>query len=512
MCSKLFCCKSKDALLGLVWTCLLTAASFGSIKFLRTQDTEYFLKELKPTETIPVWIVGCLALLILPIAGILADVCLGRYTTLIGSTWIAWSGLILSGLVCILNQFSALPALVISLYIASMLLVITSLSNFFTNSIQFITDQLQGSSSDQISSFVHWYCGIIILEMVLLGHLRVNSEALLLTFAVLVSFFICFHYCFTYKWFVREPRSAQPYTTILGVVNFARKHKYPLRRSALTYWEEELPSRIDLAKTKYGGPYTNEQVEDVKTVLQLLKLLLPIFLVNTVTSYSVFSATFEHHLESLPPYSGIYVISGVRVLVAAIPVPCYELFIRPFFWKCMPRILTRIGIAIVVSLVGMTCYLLFDVSAHVTDKENIHVGLCMFLERNDSTLAVSGYLSMIPGTIVFVAYIVLYMSTVEFVIAQVPQSMKGVVIGFIHLLLFGSIMASYLLVLPFSYGYKLQHQSSSKISCGSVYYLTNLIVGTIGLLLFILVARKYKYRQRDEVINTHMFAEEYYSK
>ncbi len=37
-----------------------------------------------------------------------------------------------------------------------------------------------------------------------------------------------------------------------------------------TYWEDSFPSRIDLGKMKYGGPFTTEQVEDVKTLFQVL--------------------------------------------------------------------------------------------------------------------------------------------------------------------------------------------------------------------------------------------------
>ena len=43
-------------------------------------------------------------------------------------------------------------------------------------------------------------------------------------------------------------------------------------RSALTYWKEDYPSRLDLGKEKYGAPFSEEQVENVKTVLQLILL------------------------------------------------------------------------------------------------------------------------------------------------------------------------------------------------------------------------------------------------
>ena len=54
------------------------------------------------------------------------------------------------------------------------------------------------------------------------------------------------------------PHLVNPYKLIFRVLNYAQKHKYPERRSALTYWEEDIPSRIDLGISKYGGPFTVE--------------------------------------------------------------------------------------------------------------------------------------------------------------------------------------------------------------------------------------------------------------
>ena len=64
------------------------------------------------------------------------------------------------------------------------------------------------------------------------------------------------------------------YKLIFRVLNYAGKHKYPKRRSALTYWEEDIPSRIDLGMSKYGGPFSVEEVEDVKTFFRLLPFII----------------------------------------------------------------------------------------------------------------------------------------------------------------------------------------------------------------------------------------------
>ena len=67
------------------------------------------------------------------------------------------------------------------------------------------------------------------------------------------------------------------------MLKFAKAHTIPIRRSAFTYCEDELPSRLDLGKEKYGGSFTTEQVEDVKAFLGILSVLLtlgPIMMVD----------------------------------------------------------------------------------------------------------------------------------------------------------------------------------------------------------------------------------------
>ena len=57
------------------------------------------------------------------------------------------------------------------------------------------------------------------------------------------------------------------------MLKYSWRHKSPERQSALTYWEEDIPPRIDLGRNKYGGPFTVDEVENVKTVLRLILLI-----------------------------------------------------------------------------------------------------------------------------------------------------------------------------------------------------------------------------------------------
>ena len=74
-----------------------------------------------------------------------------------------------------------------------------------------------------------------------------------------------------------EPVGANPVTQIIDVLKYAYHHKFPVRRSALSYYQSNYPSIIDFGKIQYGGPFTNEEIEDTKTVLRLLVLLASLF-------------------------------------------------------------------------------------------------------------------------------------------------------------------------------------------------------------------------------------------
>ena len=112
-----------------------------------------------------------------------------------------------------------------------------------------------------------------------------------------------------------------PYRNVYRVLKFAAKHGKPLgHRSVLTYSDDVRPSRIDYAKQKYGGIFTTEVVEDVKTFLRILIILLaitPMFCFEVSTSYLFpiygWSQDFERggglrfHIDASCMYIALYV-------------------------------------------------------------------------------------------------------------------------------------------------------------------------------------------------------------
>ena len=145
--------------------------------------------------------------------------------------------------------------------------------------LPFLSDQIIDATSDELSSVVRWYywtqyIGIglscIIKYFCSISYLYAVSTLLCaMPFSV-----IAFSDCLCQQWLDRTHKVTNPIKLIIQVLNYTRKHSYPERRSAFTYIDEEQPTRMDYGKKKFGGPFTEEEVEDVKTVLRLLPLVI----------------------------------------------------------------------------------------------------------------------------------------------------------------------------------------------------------------------------------------------
>lgn len=99
----------------------------------------------------------------------------------------------------------------------------------------------------------------------------------------------------------------------------------------------------------------------------------------------------------------------------------------------------------------------------------------------------------------------------EFISAQSPSNMQGMLIGTYYCVrgVFGFVAST--IILGFTLGYWLH--PSTQPSCGILYYGLTIVLATIGLFAYIIVARRYKKRQRDDtdtLLNQHAFVENYY--
>lgn len=283
---KLRCVRSRGAILVLVVTCMVNIsfnAALGDI--LRR-----FFREILHVEDAGVLV--CLGIIFIrsvpqlayPLAGWVADVHYGRYKVILASLWLMLFGHTMVLLAFLVKYFYDPAAMQYVVYFgifpAAFLAINTGLAAFQANVIPFGLDQMPDASTEEVSAFIHWYYGSrnLISGIIPLGACYVSSNFELSSVAISASEVLCTVFalflcnCFK-KSLIIEPKSVNPFKLVQKVLRFAFKNKHPLLRSAFTFWEAEIPSRIDLGKSKYGGPFSNEEVEDVKTFIRTTGVL-----------------------------------------------------------------------------------------------------------------------------------------------------------------------------------------------------------------------------------------------
>ena len=137
-------------------------------------------------------------------------------------------------------------------------------------------DQLHDASTTEIKSFIIWFVWTAISQGIPMDF-TLNFTCLGEEFHIFILLFVCANLSLAMillltcnHGLIKEPIQQNPLKLVYKVIIYAIKNKYPRQRSAFTYCEDELPSRIDCGKHKYGGPFTTERVEDVKMFLRLL--------------------------------------------------------------------------------------------------------------------------------------------------------------------------------------------------------------------------------------------------
>ncbi len=272
---------------------------------------------------------------------------------------------------------------------------------------------------------------------------------------------------------------------IYKVVKYAIKHKHPERRSAMTYWEERIPSRLALGKAKYGGPFTSEQAEDVRTFLQIGTLYLAaiLYLITLyLNEYSLYyidmqieeNRTFYLSMLNSNCYthSTLFHVAGYNYWWLLVSIPVYEFIIVPVLGYRMPSMLSRVTLStILAALVSIVLTLLvaFYSSQRFINLFRLQVGL-----------------SLPMG----IARAIFYTSGLEFICAQSPYAMRnffvtlGICIGWMCPILSGLIFTAW------------ARTCASRAHCPVIYSATTMALHLLGLAVFWVIIRKYRKRSR----------------
>ena len=305
----------------------------------------------------------CLIFFLYFIFGLLADVRFGRYKTIITGVHLCFLSWIVFGFAVIIKSYLDLKVLYLILLSLGYILILIGYGCFRSNVVQFSLDQILSASADKLSATIYWDSVSIPIMYTIIEFGQCSLKQFIyvsyVVSGIAVTTVIVSNYLFKH-WIDTTPHITNSVKLIANVINYARKNKYPKNRSAFTYWEEDYPSRLDLGKEKYGGPFTEEQVENIKTLLRLIPLLI------CIVGFNCGHEIRWNSLSSLNRQSQFlhcFVFTNlVYSMVALFLILLYLLIIHPFFNKCIPSMLKRISLGLLFILLTPLYYVIIFVS------------------------------------------------------------------------------------------------------------------------------------------------------
>ena len=380
---------------------------------------------------IPIIIEG-LSYILIPFCGWLSDTKIGRGNAIYLSLWLGWIGTLLQSISCF---------------------VLSS----FTNSL----------------FFAKYQTGALIIAVI--GF-------------TLVSISLCLHFNLQHH-FEHIP-IPNPYKIVFKVLKYSIQNNHNRRqRSAFTYWGKE-PSRIDLAKERYGGSFTQEEVENVKTLLRIaavLIALIPFWIVTDpyMNTIIIFVTKFKDGYKGLQGHTS-YIIWFIGYSVLFVLIPLFELVILPLFPKLdyfLINPLRGLGLANILIILSILSLFLIP--------HDIHLSCFSEPQPNDQTFQVSYKLLLIPLFFGGTSVVLTWLCMLEFLCSQAPFGMHGMIFGlfwFLHGIFFDT---SIVII------------SLSLMHCTALYTIMLCLVGLVGLVVYVLTARWYVKRIRDTDLDLH---------
>ena len=446
--------------------------------------------------------------LFFPLIGWLTDTIIGRERAINLSLWSCWCGILLQ---CISYSIQygtcGLPVNIAKYGISgvALLLLMLGIAGIFTNIPAYGLDQLSDKPNTNARAFIHWIVwGFFFGVAIGIGTGGSNDSEFLLITGIMIFLFIsvalCLHACFYNYYKLVGTQKNNPYKIVYNVLKYALYHKSPENRSAFTYWENEIPSRVDLGKSKYGGPFSEEDVENVKTFWRIVAVILSTFglfipYYHVITDGVVrYINTFEGATTALNGHGSSALWLGLESQIILL-VPLFELVIIPLYPKIeyfILKALRAIGVSYILLLIALLFMIVLELVGHfVTPKVVCATSLS---STGDDLVQISFLYYIIPLVFSGLAHALFKLYILEFIISQAPANMSGMIVGtlwFIHALY---VTIGHMFIF---------WNISGHVSCSFWVLLIQIGICIIGMIIYMLVARWYRRRRKNEDYEVH---------
>ena len=506
--------------------CLVLGNNIALSITTNPEDSSCFTPVPK-TETRATYVVAIIQnsiiCLLFPFTGWLADIKIGHEKAINLSLWCCWLGTLLQVIsYCIQYGTCGLPVNIAKYGISTLalILIMFGTASSLSNVLPYGLNQLVYRSNASIRSFIHWliwglFLGFSVSYLAFVYETIYQPTVLLVTGLIIflaISVALCLHASFKHKFAPSGVLKRNPYKLVYQVLKYAWQHKSPENRSALTYWKTKIPSRINLGKKKYGGPFNEGEVEDVKTFLRIIGILICTFGFH-IAFYPGFLGAFQYinsfegATSTLNGYGSYVLWDGFdKIIVVLIPV--VELLIIPLFPKLEYFLLNSLrGIVILYGLllIALISMIIITTIGHYYTPYYVP---CLVISA-ENVIQLSYYYFSIPLFFAGITSGLRFLLSFEFIVSQAPSNLAGMLVG-----AFWLIQALYLnigawLQIPFTV---LTLDGPGRLPCTFWILLIQILICLSGMVVFVVAVKKYRGRKRDEDYNFQAIIEETYER
>lgn len=364
--------------------------------------------------------------LLVPFIGWLADVKVGRYKIIIYGTLAAFTANLLSSVELLLLSDD-----VFNEALSCFVVVMDALcyASFLAALLPFMTDQLKEATANELAQVVHWYYwvssltksmgSIVLCTPVPLPTPLIAIPCTACLFMIIISDYFCQQHL------NRTPKTTNPIKLIIQVLDYARKNTNPQSYGAFLIYQEQF--QLEFGKKKFGGPFSEEEVEDVKTVLQLLPLMVCVSVSLTTTWHALDLNALNDQIADCVLEEGTS-----NWLAPLLFIPLCQFLLYPPLHNWVPNLLRRMGLGLFLRLVGFALCAASLVKGHATSGSLPNYLTCTVDNTREAPNAfVEWYWKIVPLLLLSVGATVASLFQLEFAIARSPDNMKGLVIGLI---------------------------------------------------------------------------------
>ena len=208
--------------------------------------------------------------------------------------------------------------------------------------------------------------------------------------------------------------------------------------------------------------------------------------------------------------------ANAMLITGTVLIPLHEFILYPLLHKYFSWVKSywKFSIGVVAQALRVIALMVLELMArnnYLAQNGKNSTLQCIFSEENGAlSSSFDTKWMVLPNILNAISIVTLGIGGIEFICAQTPYSMKGLMVGTVY----GSVVIiafiGYGITVPFT-----SHTitwSTGVISCGFWYLLLVIIVLIFNSTLLLILGILYKNRKREDVLpNEQIFAERYYS-